>query len=709
MRLVYPIVQGHAMTKLVKWWDRLRVRQKDWIVVLVLCAPLLLALAVHVGLIQQLLTVQEQHQQVILARDHIRMLSRLSVDIEDGFRGYLLTEQEVFLEPMDQAAVRLEPILAETLDLVKNVPGMAAGIRSASDRLSTLLDSKRVLIEKIRAGHIDEVLAYVRSTKGLAQSNAVRGDYRAIEDHLTLELQRFKTDEERLGDRLYWGLTLTAILGVALGLFGASLFRRSISRPLALIDAAIGKLSTDRDAEIPMLPISSTDEIGRIARSFEQSSRRIRQQVQELEAINSISKEINILGPGGMTTVLKLLTERAAGLLHADICMVMVRHERMKCWIVEAASGDLHRTLCKSVVLWEEFPLAVQAFETGRPATGTDLGRELIPNAAQNLKADSLLAIPLVSNRESFGVLLLLLERRVPDEYWNLHLARGFAEVAAIAIANARLLEAAERRGESLGSRLKQLEQTAAMLAHDMKAPGERMEVLASMLLDEYRGRLDDRATRWLSLIQQNGKVLTEHMENILELARVGSIEQAIEAVDPAVVIDAALKARADELQAHNVRVQMAITVPEVPCHRAYLRQVFDNLISNAVKFTASQPEPRIRIIAKAHGNMIHFSVSDNGCGIPTEDRERVFQPFVRLVPGTKGSGIGLTIVRRIVEFYQGRIWIEPSSHQGCTVSFTLPILGKLPPGSAKAYRHDVPLTSENFGDAGDMNASQSS
>jgi signal transduction histidine kinase len=219
------------------------------------------------------------------------------------------------------------------------------------------------------------------------------------------------------------------------------------------------------------------------------------------------------------------------------------------------------------------------------------------------------------------------------------------------------------------------------------------MEVLASMMLAEYHDRLDERAMRWLSLLQQNGQALSEHVKDILELVRVGSVQEAIEAVDPALVIHGVLNARAAELQEHNVRVQMAMTVSKVPCHRAYLRQVFDNLISNAIKFSAAQPEPLIQIIAKRHGDMMHFSVSDNGCGIPPKDRERVFQPFVRLDSSIEGSGIGLAIVKRIVEFYQGKIWVEDSSEQGCTVTFSLHLL------AAEALRQDALTSSETASD----------
>ena len=115
-----------------------------------------------------------------------------------------------------------------------------------------------------------------------------------------------------------------------------------------------------------------------------------------------------------------------------------------------------------------------------------------------------------------------------------------------------------------------------------------------------------------------------------------------------------------------------------VACHRAYLYQAVDNLISNAIKFSAGRSDPLIEITWKQAGDRVQFSVSDNGVGIPESERSRVFEPFVRLNPAaTKGSGIGLAIVLRIVELYGGKVWIEPGHRAGCMVSFTLPVLGE--------------------------------
>ena len=138
------------------------------------------------------------------------------------------------------------------------------------------------------------------------------------------------------------------------------------------------------------------------------------------------------------------------------------------------------------------------------------------------------------------------------------------------------------------------------------------------------------------------------------------------------------LKVYEAELTESQIRVETAFHVLLVLCHRSYLRQIFDNLISNAVKSLRGAPAPRIRVVANRREDKVYFSVSDTGPGIPAKYREQVFEPFVCLSPGpSKNSGIGLTIVKRMVEWHGGQVWIEVDG-PGCTVTFTLPYLSYL-------------------------------
>jgi signal transduction histidine kinase/CHASE3 domain sensor protein len=671
-----------AVRQLVStWWNQLRVQQKVWVILLGLFIPLGCALAVHVSLVNHLLAIQQQRQNATQALEQVQVLRRLGVDVEDAFRGYLLTGQDAFLRPMEEAGLKLKPAVAHTLALVRDRPDLTADVRRATARLESLLASKQALVQQHRSGQADQVLRYVRSGEGLRMSDAVRDEFRVIEDRLEQNIRTREADAATLARYAFWGLLL-AVAGVAvLGLIGARWLAVSITRPLAVLQssvAALGESGAARRSE-PIV-VSSADEIGQLARAYEEMAGQVHRYIQELEALHAVGSEINAIGPDGLDGALHRITNRAAELIGADVCLVMLRNEKMGCWVVEAASGGWNERLYKSVMLWEEFPVSVRAFESREPAFGENLRSDRRPEVVRrNLIGESMLSVPLLSQGMSFGVLVLLREQAVSKDSWNVRLASGFADEAAMAITNARLYERVKQEGKGLQARLRQLEHLAETLAHDLRSPGERMGEFASLLIGEYGSRLDERAARWLRFIEENGRLLRERVEDILAVARIGGRTVAVEAVDPALTVQDVLKARAGELEQRGVQVRVHGASLMVACHRAYLYQAVDNLVSNAVKFSSGRPSPLIGITWRQQGERVQFSIADNGVGIPEPDRRRVFEPFVRLNPAAApGSGIGLAIVRRIVELYDGEVWIESNTPGGCTVSFTLPALGDL-------------------------------
>ncbi|HZH50120.1 MAG TPA: ATP-binding protein, partial [Nitrospira sp.] len=263
-----------------------------------------------------------------------------------------------------------------------------------------------------------------------------------------------------------------------------------------------------------------------------------------------------------------------------------------------------------------------------------------------------------------------------PANEWNQRLAKGLTQEAALAISNARLYERAQQRQKGLLARLRQLEHLAETLAHDLKGPGARMEELAKLLARKFSGQVDERTAKWLRLLQENGSDIVQRVEGILEVARVGVSQGSVTAVDPRLVLDGVLKAYAGDIERLQATVHVEARFPLVACHGAYLRQVFDNLISNALKYSRPGEAPALTITSKTGTHMVCIAVQDRGIGIPEEHRMRAFEPFVRLGrPDAPGSGIGLTIVQRIVELYGGHVWIEGAQGEGCTVKFTLPWL----------------------------------
>jgi signal transduction histidine kinase len=365
---------------------------------------------------------------------------------------------------------------------------------------------------------------------------------------------------------------------------------------------------------------------------------------------------------------------------------VLIRDERVGCWIVEAASGEWNDRLKNSVMAWDELPVSVHAFEMREAATGERLrSDERAQMIRRNLIGDSILAIPLMSHGIPFGVLSFLNERPRAAHEWNQRLAEGLAQEAALAISNARLYEAAEQKQRGLVTQLRQLEHLAETLAHDLKGPGARMEELARLLVQQDSGQFDDRTKRWLSLIEENSRDLVQRVEGILTVAHAGVDQKVVTAVDPMVILDEILKARAGEIERLCAVVHVDSGLPPVACHDTDLRQIFDNLVSNALKFTRAGESPVMRISGRVEGPMVAFAVEDRGIGIPSTQRTRVFQPFVRLLMSeAAGSGIGLTIIKRIVELYGGKVWIDGAEGPGCTVQFTVPSIQK-PEGALNA------------------------
>jgi signal transduction histidine kinase len=456
---------------------------------------------------------------------------------------------------------------------------------------------------------------------------------------------------------------------------------RSLTDPIRRLQSATAKFGAHVDpAETANLLISaraSKDELGQLAEAYLAMAQRIGTHIREVEVLDLIGYDINTIGPDGLDGVLRRITDRAVELVDADVCLLLLRDERMGCWIVEAASGKWDERLKKSVMLWEELPVCVQAYESGQPAIA-ERGRGVQQPAIlrRALICDNMLAIPLHAQGKPFGVLALVSERPRMAQEWNQRLAKGMAQEAALAISNARLYEAAQRKQRGLLARLRQLEHLAETLAHDLKGPGARMEELAKLLVQQFAGQVDERTSRWLKLIQDNGSDLVRRVEGILAVARVGIGQGSVTAVDPALVIADVLKSHAGELERVRAAIHIEPDLPLVACHGAYLRQVFDNLISNALKYARPGAPPSITVSHQIENQMVCFSVTDRGIGIPEAQRARVFQPFVRLLQlEATGSGIGLAIVQRIVELYGGRVWIEGNGHNGCTVKFTVPWL----------------------------------
>jgi signal transduction histidine kinase len=234
----------------------------------------------------------------------------------------------------------------------------------------------------------------------------------------------------------------------------------------------------------------------------------------------------------------------------------------------------------------------------------------------------------------------------------------------------------AEREREALIHHLKlknqELDRFAVRVSHDLKTPLITVAGFLGYLEQDMKSGNRERMEKDLAQINEAAKKMGKFVDELLDLSRVGRIINSPKEVAFEEILTDALNASDGILKAKQVQVEIDPIFPFVHVDRARVVQVMQNLITNAVKFMGDQTQPIIQIgFEEIDGEHI-FSIKDNGMGIAPEDHERIFELFNRLNPEIDGTGIGLGLVKRIVEVHNGKIWVESSPGNGATFKFTL-------------------------------------
>lgn len=230
-----------------------------------------------------------------------------------------------------------------------------------------------------------------------------------------------------------------------------------------------------------------------------------------------------------------------------------------------------------------------------------------------------------------------------------------------------------ERLIHELAAKNTELEQFTYTVSHDLKAPIITIKGFLGFLEQDVAAGNQVRLQRDMERI--NGAVDKMHhlLNDLLELSRIGRMVNAPEPVNFRALVNEALELLQGRLQASSPQIIIADDFSIVQGDRRRLLQVIQNLVDNAVKFAGKQPAPVVEIGSRGFENgMPVFFVRDNGIGIAPEHHERIFGLFNKLDPMAEGTGVGLAIVKRIIEFHGGRIWVESDKGTGATFYFTL-------------------------------------
>ncbi|MEA3340465.1 MAG: PAS domain S-box protein [Chloroflexota bacterium] len=302
----------------------------------------------------------------------------------------------------------------------------------------------------------------------------------------------------------------------------------------------------------------------------------------------------------------------------------------------------------------------------------------------------SLLAAPLRAHYKIIGVLEVVNKLEGDFSEHDLALVEMLGSAAAIALDNARLIETQRRHSAELEARNKELDAYAHTVAHDLKGPLSSIVGFAQVLEEDYATLPDEELRRYLHTIAQSGRKASNIVDELLLLSSVRKIEEVnLSPLDMGGIVAEAQQRLVDKIEKHQAEILLPKAWPVVPGYGPWIEEVWVNYLDNALKYGGKPEEgipPRIELGFDKWTNeqmtndepSIRFWVRDNGLALTSEQQTRLFRAFERSgLKGErihpKGHGLGLSIVRRIVEKLDGQVGVESEIGQGSLFWFTLP------------------------------------
>jgi signal transduction histidine kinase/ActR/RegA family two-component response regulator len=480
-------------------------------------------------------------------------------------------------------------------------------------------------------------------------------------------------------------------------------FRTLLSAPMLLGDEVVGVLSMWRTAVAPFSErdLRLLDDFAAQAaialrqvdlmRSLEARSTEFASKVEQLEALREVGDAVgSSLDPDA---VLSSIVSNAVRLTDTDGGSIMEYDERTDAFVVRAAYGSSQALLdrLREVDIRRDATLVGRAATERRPLEVTDLSLVPLDPHLEVLYRDgwrSVLAIPMIRGEVIVGVLVI--RRRTAGSFPEdmVELLQTFASQSSVALVNARLFRELETKSAELEVASRHKSEFLASMSHELRTPLNAVIGFSEVLIDRMFGELNERQDEYVRDIWNSGRHLLELLNEILDLSKVEAGQMVLEpttfrVADALEYVLSLVRERAGH-HAIAVGLEVGAGTDRIVADELRFKQVVLNLVSNAVKFT--RDGGRVDVRADSVRDELLVTVTDTGVGIPTEDRERIFESFQqggRGVAREEGTGLGLTLSRRIVELFGGRLWLESEVGRGSTFGFAIPLRPRSAPTEA--------------------------
>jgi len=453
--------------------------------------------------------------------------------------------------------------------------------------------------------------------------------------------------------------------------------------PLKAQGKVVGILNVFTSRPIPFLPpeVKLLQVIGNVigvalenARLFEETERR----AQEQEALNAIA-----------TATSQSLRLDELLQIAIDKVLEVTGRERGYIRLKDPVTGELMLAARRGIS--ESYAEALlhrrnsggksdQVLASGEPLVVNDLEGTLLREETRREGNRSIAWIPLKAKGKVVGVLNVATAQPIPFTPREVELLKAIGSVIGVALENARLYEDSSRLVDELQRATLQLEAKNRELntfvytvSHDLKAPLVSLQGMTDLLLQDHSEKLDGKGHHYLERLRVNVQHMERLISDLLALSRAGREGQPPEEVSLDEVLDGLMAEYSEKIQSRGIRVTRH-PLPTLWGIRTQIEQVMANLLGNAIKYLGATSSPLIEIGARDEGETVECYVRDNGIGIDPAYHEKIFEIFQRLKETeAEGTGVGLAIVKKIIEGVGGRTWVESAKGQGATFYFTWP------------------------------------
>ena len=477
-------------------------------------------------------------------------------------------------------------------------------------------------------------------------------------------------------------------------------YRALLSVPLLREDCVIGALVVRRKAAgayskriVDLLQTFATQSViaiqnARLFREIDKKSRELEELSRNQEQLYRLSTALQ--EPLSLTEQLTRVLDAARQVVGLDRIYTWTLNPKADGLMVTAQAGFEEREWQDlagvTIPIGEAGALAAVCRE-GAPLLFT--GEDPLPaeyrlrppySALAGLRVKSFLVIPMIARGRTVGVLAAdNRASRAPIPPHAVDLLQSFAAQAAVAVENARLFQEIQEKSQQLELASKHKSQFLANMSHELRTPMNAVLGYTDLILDDIFGEVPAPIRETLERVKTNGQHLLALINDVLDLSRMEAGQLTLSLGDYAMgeVVHAAVSA-VESLAAGKKLALKAIVPADLPPGRGderRLTQVVLNLAGNAIKFTDIG---EISIEARAADGAFVVSVSDTGPGISEADQQKIFEEFQQADSSStrkkSGSGLGLSISRRIVELHGGRLWVESALGEGSTFHFTVPL-----------------------------------